>query len=198
VLLAALILQITALVPARFRRVLPALLASWVVAIGTGRVLAMQEHWRTTSYFQAQSRFLSALTTLAPDLRPHTLVLALDESATWRASFSFRHAVDYMYQGRAIGHVVRAWSIFYPVRFVAAGVLSEPEPALRGPWHAPADLYRYQEVIVVHYSRQRQLSLLTQWPRGILPELPPDARYDPLARILPAGVPPASRRILGR
>jgi hypothetical protein len=198
VLLAALIVQVTAFVPPRLKRVIPALLASGVVAVGTGRVVAMQHRWQTTSYYDAQRDFLADLVTLAPDLKPHTLVLALDESHTWRASFTFRHAVDYMYQGRAIGHAVGAWDIFYPVRFTPTGVLSEPEPALRGPWRVSADRYGYEEVLVVHCSRERHLSLLLQWPEGILPALPPGARYDPLARILPAGVPPASRRILER
>jgi hypothetical protein len=198
ILLASAILLVVRRLPPRAGAVLAALLGAWVVAVGTGRVLAMQERFDRTAAFEGQRSFLTTLAAVAPDLRPHTLVVLIDDSGAWGTNFSFRYAIDYFYQGRAVGYAWRLWSGLFPTRFVAAGLLCEPAPRLRGPWRSPVDLYRYDETMVVHFSRTRQLSVLTQWPAGILPPLPPGARYDPLARILPGGVPPASRAILDR
>jgi hypothetical protein len=54
---------------------------------------------------ERQREYLAQLTARVPDLKPGTLVVIIDQRYAWRASFTFRHAVEYVYQGRATGHV---------------------------------------------------------------------------------------------
>ena len=51
---------------------------AWVVAVGTGRTLALQRDWDRHGRFPAQRAVLSELVTLAPDVLPHTVFILLD------------------------------------------------------------------------------------------------------------------------
>jgi hypothetical protein len=174
-----------------------ALLGGWVVAVGTGRTVAMQQEWdEWRSRFEVQHRTLSQLTALAPRLAPNTLVVLLDEADAFWASFTFRHVVRYLYDGQAIGHVPGAKDFLYPIQFRREGILSVPWPEIRDSWGARPSLHRYDEVVVVRLDPEGRLSLLESWPGDVLPGLPPGAAYAPRARILFDGPLPASRAML--
>ena len=55
----------------------------------------------------------------------------------WPATFTFRHALLLLYEGRAIGLVPGAHDFLYPARFADGGVSCEPWPVIREPWDAP-------------------------------------------------------------
>jgi hypothetical protein len=196
--LACAVLLAASLIPAASGRAgVVALLGGWVVAVGTGRLLALQRQWDGASAYPAQQRCLAQLTQQAPHLQPDTLVVLLDEVGAWPAAFTFQHAVRYLYEGRARGHVWTRAEQLYAVRFVAEGVWHEPWPVIRGPWHEEPRFYRYRDLVVARYERGR-LSILASWPDGILPDLPPGAVYNPAGRVDLSASLPAARRILGR
>jgi hypothetical protein len=108
-LLASAFHLMTGFLPRPARRGALVLLGTWVVAVGAGRTVAMQRDWDVRSAFETQRNVLAGLTTLAPDLRPHTLVVLIDQARAFPASFAFRYGVEYLYQGRASGHVLARW-----------------------------------------------------------------------------------------
>jgi len=180
-----------------WRRWLVAGLATWVVAVATGRTLEMQSNWDRIPRYRRQTHTLRQLTDRAPDLVPGTLVVLIDELRAWPASFGFRHAVEYFYRGRALGYVPGALQVMYPTTFEPKGIRCEPWPVLREAWQAPVTLHRYEEVVVVRLG-PAGLAVVDPWPL-FLPPLPPEAGYDPWARILPqTGAPPPQRAILSR
>jgi hypothetical protein len=142
-----------------------------------------------------QHRLLAELTAQAPDFEPGTLVVLIDEPKAFPATFTFRHAVEYLYDGRATGYVWDASDYLYPMSFGTDGLHSEPWPVIREAWASPARVYRYDEVVVARFARTGQLSLLQTWP-DVLPALPPGARYEPQARIRRGGALPSARAIL--
>jgi hypothetical protein len=185
--------------PARGRHVAVLALGSWVVAVGAGRTVAMQKEWdEGRNKFPAQHRTLVQLTALAPDLEAHTLVVLIDEAGAWRATFTFRHAVEYVYGRQATGLVWEAEDFLYPSSFLPQGVLCVPYPVIRKEWDSWPTLHRYDEVVVVRLGPDQRLSVLDHWPEGILPPLPGGGRYAPRTRILAAGPPRPERRILDR
>jgi len=191
---AAVFLALT-VVPPRWRQVAGGALMAWVVAVGMGRTLAMQRDWAAWGSFPAQNSVLSQLTELAPGLKPNTLVLLLDDPRAFKATFTFRHAVSYLYPGRAIGIVWGASDFLYPCRFGEEGVSCEPWPVIREAWRSPPSFHRYDELVVVRYGLDARLVLLEQWPHDQVP-LPPGARYEPRARIVRGERPPPERGIL--
>jgi hypothetical protein len=181
--------------PARLRPLAAAVLAGWVMWVGTACVHAMQRHWNMRSLYGRQSHFLRELTRLAPDLAPGTLVLLVDRTDAWRP-FAFQHAVEYMYEGRATGHLAGPReNVLVPTHMTDAGVVREPIPAIRGPWRSPATVHRYEQVVVVRYVADGSVEVLDEWPRR-LGELPAGASYAPRARIVPGGREPRSRAVL--
>jgi len=188
----------TAWLPLRWRRLAPAALGAWVVAVGTGRTTTMQAQWREASAYPRQNLTLSQLVELAPDLRPGTLVLLLDESGSWPANFTFRHAVRYLYEGRALGHAPSSWQLFYSFALGPDGARSEPWPVIREAWHESPSHHRYDELVVVREDRWGRLSLLEEWPGESLAPLPPGARYAPRARVLSRRLPAPSWAVLTR
>ena len=180
-----------------WRKVALGLMGSWVIAVGAGRTIAMQREWDASGAFARQRHSLLELTRLAPDTRPHTLIVLIDDAGAWPAGFTFRHAVDYLYEGRAIGYVWGAADFLYPAYFVPPGVFYDPWPVIRGPWGVVPTLHRYDEVVVAHAADDGALQILTSWPASVLPVLPPGARYEPQARIVTGAPPPGSRAILG-
>jgi hypothetical protein len=169
-----------------------ALLGSWVVAVGTGRLLALQDERDWPSY-PAQRNFLRQLTEVAPHLRRNTLLVLLDEDGAWPATFTFHHAVQYMYEGRASGFLARGQEILYAARFVEDGVWFEPWPVIRKAWRAEPSFHRYDEVVALRHSRGHLSVIETGLPEELLPA---GALYDPRGRVDRSAPLPAARRIL--
>jgi hypothetical protein len=194
VALASLALGLAGLAPARARAPAALVLVTWVVAVGTGRTLAMQQTWDRASFYPAQISMLRGLVGRAPDIRPGTMVLLLDEGGAWRATFGFHHAIQYLYRGRAAGCVWGAWNALYPANLDLEGLHSEPWPVIRGPWGVRPHTYRYDEIIVARFSAG-SVEILNKWP-ATLPPVPADARYDPGSRILDLSQAVPERRLL--
>jgi hypothetical protein len=178
----------------RWRLLALGLMGAWVVAVGAGRTVAMQKTWDAASAYPSQMRMLRELTRQVPDVKPHTLIVLLDQGRAWRASYGFRHAVQYLYQGRASGLVHGAWDALYPTFFTPEGIRVEPWSVLRAPWGARVSVNQYNEVIVARYSPEGRVEVLEKWP-GEFPPIPPGERYEPESRIV-AGSPPPERAIL--
>jgi hypothetical protein len=190
-------LLVASLLRGRGRRALPGLLAAWVVAVGTGRTLASQRFWDQRSYFAAQNRILVRITELAPDLESQTLVVLADETGSWPGVFSFRHAIEYLYDGRAIGHSWPGWDIYYPASFERDAIRIEPWESIRVPWASPVTRHPCERIVVFWATQAGEVRLLEQWPTTLLP-LDCAGRYDPGARVRRPAALPASRRILDR
>jgi hypothetical protein len=184
------------LAPPRLRRWVVGAIGAWVVAVAAARTAAMQREWDVWSSFPAQNGALVRLTAAAPDLKPNTMVVLLDEAGAFPASFTFRHAVDYLYQGRALGLVWGASDYLYPCRLAPTEIACEPWEVIRREWHVRATRHRYDEVVVVRLHRDGTLTVLDEWPAG-LPIAPPPA-YRPRERILRGGPEPPERGILRR
>lgn len=178
-----------------WRRLAIGLLAGWVVAVGAGRTLAMQREWDLASAWPAQNSTLVNLTRAAPDLKPNTFVLLIDEAGAWPATFTFRHAVEYLYRGRALGSVWGAQEFLYPTVFASDGVHSDPWEVIRKPWGSATSHHGYDEVMVVALRPSGELDILERWPEA-LPPLPPGAVYRPRDRIVAGGSLPEERGIL--
>jgi hypothetical protein len=195
VFLAAVVCSAPARLPRPWGLVATSVLASWVAAVGAGRTIAMQATWDAGSAYPAQVAMLRGLVKSAPDLRPETLVLLLDDGKAWKATFGFHHALRYLYEGRAAGCVWGAWNALYPAVLGADGLRVEPWPVIRGPWREKARTYPYDHMIVARFTAPDHVEILRAWPEG-LPPLPRDARYDPEARILRGAVPPPEQDVL--
>jgi hypothetical protein len=181
VLLAAGVVGGASLFPSRARLAVAFLLGAWIVAGGVMRTAVLQADWDTRSAYPDQKRFLLELTSVAPDLAPGTLVLLLD-SGSWALDLTFRHAVLYLYEGRAVGHAVGATEYLYETSFEATGVRSVPWRVLRGPWRESPTLYPYAAIVALREDARGRLHLLETWPAD-LPPLPPGATYLPRARV---------------
>jgi hypothetical protein len=166
----------------RFRMLLLFPVAAWVVAVGTSQTLSMQRSWDGRSYFTAQQGALRDMMRLAPDLAPGTLVVLLDHDNAWPAGFAFRHAVEYLYQRKAVGYAYGAWDGMFPTRFEPDGVHCEPWLAVREAWDSPPALYPYDRLVVFRRVAGT-MNVLDSWPSD-LPPLPEGARYAPGGRIL--------------
>ncbi len=171
---------------------------AWVVAVGTGHTVAMQREWDRISYYDAQVSTLRQLTGAAPDLMPNTLVLLTDETRAWPYSLSFRHAVSYLYQGKAVGHALGANPLLYSLAATPEGIWSVPWPVIENAWRAAPALHRYDEVVAFRRDASGRLVLLEGWDATGLPPLPAGAHYEPRRRIELGRTPPPERRVLER
>jgi len=194
--LAAAILLAAGVAPAKARPFVPVVAGAAVAAVGAGHIIGMQQVWDRTSAYPAQVESLRELTALAPDLRPNTLLLLIDEAGAWPASVAFRHAVSYLYRDRAVGHVIGADPVLYPLARTPEGFWSLPWPVIREAWRSPPSFHRYDEVVALRFSAARELRMLGEWDAARLPPLPPGALYAPEARIVRDGAPPPERRVL--
>lgn len=181
VLLAACIFGLSSFLPRRLRLPAAALMGAWIAASGVARIAALQLEWDTRSAYPDQRKALLELTAVAPDLVPGTLVVLLDGGA-WPLDLTFRHAVQYLYEGRAVGHDVNALEYLYETRFEAGGVRSVPRPVLMGPWHESPTLHPYDAVVVLREDEAGRVRLLDDWPSDLSP-LPREAVYAPRSRI---------------
>jgi hypothetical protein len=195
--LAALVRLVAGVFPVRLRRPVALVLGCWVVAVGVGRTAALQREIDETTAWPAQNDSLVQLTDQAPGLQPHTLVVLIDEAHVWPAGFSFRHAVSYLYAGRALAVVVGAHQALYPWSFVPQGALITPWRSLQQLWSSPPTLHRYEEMVVFRLHEDGRLQLEEAWPKE-LPPLPAGASYAPQRRIVYGAAPPPSRAILRR
>jgi hypothetical protein len=181
------------LAPRRFRRPALAALGAWVVVVGVARTSAMQQDWDHASYWPAQARLLRSLVAAVPDVEPNTLLLLRDGSGAFPADFTFRHAVDLLYGGRALGLAWGARDFLYPVRVLADGFEYEPWPVIRGPWHVAVTHHAWHEVVVVSADSAGAVHVEGSWPSD-LPGHPDD--YDPMRRLRRAATPPPARALL--
>jgi hypothetical protein len=183
--------------PRRIRAAAVILAGGWIVAVGTGRVVAMQAEWDAgRNAFPAQSRQLSALTRAAPALKPGTLVILLDERAAWPMTFPFRHALRYLYGDAVVGLVYGAVDFLYPSHFGKEGVTVVPWPVIRSAWQVAPSFHPWDTIVVARADADGELALLTSWPQGGLPPLPAGARYAPAERIVARVVHGRERRVL--
>ncbi len=166
----------------RWRPACALALVSWIVAAGTGATVALQEFWDYWSYYPAQARMLRGLTTRVPDVAPGTLVILAEPGWVWPAGFTFRHAVELFYDGRATGLAWRAQDLLYTTRFEPDGIRCEPIPPIRKGWGETTTMHDYDETIVVRPTGSGGVRVLDEWP-DMLPPLPPGALYEPAARI---------------
>lgn len=195
--LAATITALAQLAGSRWRPVVAATLGAWVVAVGTGRVVAMQGEWDASrSAYPAQAATLSALVRVAPGLEPGSLVLLLDDAGGWPMTFTFRHALRYLYGDGVVGVVHGGADFLYPWRATGQGILVEPWPVIRGAWQVTPTLHPWDTILVVRRSADGHLAVLPSWPAGVLPPLPSGARYAPEGRIRPNPVRERERRVL--
>ncbi len=185
---------VAGLLPRRLQRISLAILASWVVFAGTIHLAILQGQADVLGGWAVQSRLLRQLTKLAPRLEPHTLVVLLDDDRAFPATFTFRHAVELLYPGEAIGMVWNGVHIYYPARLTPEGIRCEPGQAIRQAWRSPPSLHTFAELLVVRHTVAHQLVLEESWPPG-LPALPEGASYRPRARIREGAEPP-SRTLL--
>lgn len=180
-LLASIVGGLVYWLPARVRPAATLLLGGWIVAGGVLRTAGLQRDWDEDTAFADQHRALVGLAAIAPDLRPGTLVV-LVEGGAWPLDLTFRHAVKYLYEGRAVGHAVRAGGLLYETRFEPDGVRCIPDPVIQGPWHEPPTLHPYDAVVALREDAQQRVFLLETWPDELGP-LPPGARYAPRERL---------------
>jgi len=195
VLLAAGALLVARLIAPRREWLLAGLAGTALVAIGAGRTAAMQGQWNTAGFWPAQSGALGQIVRFAPGLRPGSFVILLDEVGAFPASFTFRHALRYLYGDDVAGTVWGAEAFLYPVRFAPEGLVSEPYAMIRRPWGVGSRLHHHDELVIVRLDAARELHLLETWPET-LPPLPPGARYDPRARLLPDAAPRMEQRLV--
>lgn len=196
-LLAGLAGLLAGLAPGRFQGFVVGFVGLWIVAVGTGRVVAMQADWDGASAYPEQHRTLSGLVKEAPALRPGTLVVLLDEAAAWPYSFSFRHAVSYLYAGQAIGVVAGANDILYLQRLTSGGVGIAPYASIRTAWDAPVSFHPWSAVVIARLPPAGPLEIVEHWPDGQLPPIEHPGTYSPRERIVGGAMPPASRAVLG-
>jgi hypothetical protein len=194
-LLAAVAVGLADRLPRRWGAWALALLGGFLVATGAARTAALQRTWDAKSYWAAQDRSLLELTREAPQLEPHTLLLLIDEAGAWPAAFTFQHAVQYLYGGRARGTVWGAVPFLYPIQMEPDGIRWIPYESIREPWGEAVALYRWDEVVVVRLRDPGAVTVEGEWPDA-LPPLAPSARYVPRARIRRGDPPPREHRLL--
>lgn len=194
VLIAATVILVAGLAPARARPVVVAALGAWVVAGGTGRTIAMQREWDGSLYVNQRST-LQQIGARAPGLQPHTLVILIQSGHTWFFNFTFSKAVEYLYADTARGWAPGADPFLLQTRLEPEGVWSEPDIATRGPWHQDVERYGYDEVIAFGEDDSGRVSVLDTWPPDLGP-LPRGATYAPRSRIRGEGPAPIQLAIV--
>ncbi len=195
VLFAATAFALASFLPARARLPAVFLLGGWIAASGVARVGALQAAWDEKSAYPDQRSSLLGITAVVPDVEPGTLVVLLGGGG-WAIDVSFRHALHYLYEGRAVGHSVDALEYLYKTRFESGGVRSSPRPVLERSWQETSVLYPYDAVVVVKAVENGRVTLAETWPEELDP-LPAGASYAPRARIRQGPRLPRLR-ILGR
>ena len=195
IFLAASIGLFASLAPDRLRLPVMALASMWIVAVGAGRTATHHQTWDGRTAYPAQVHLLSTLVARAPDVKPNTLFVLIDAPGAWPDTYALDHALRYLYEGRARGHVWRARNLFYPDAFTADGIRREPREDIREPWGESPGFFRYDETIAVRQGRDGTVEILERWPARVAVQ-PATRSYDPLARVVTGGKEPPARRIL--
>ncbi len=182
-------------VPARARLLVFFALGGWIAASGVARIGALQAAWDEKTAYPDQRRSLLGITAVVPDVQPGTLLVLLGGGA-WGIDVTFRHALHYLYEGRAVGHSVDAMPYLYETSFEREGVRSSPRPVLERVWQETEVLYPYDAVVVVRADENGRVTLADTWPEELDP-LPAGATYAPRARVR-LGPRLPRLRILGR
>jgi len=191
-LLAAAVLGLTGRL-GRSAHVAAGLLGAWLVAVGTGRTAAMQRDWDSRTFWPAQRASLASLVGVAPQLAPGTFVVLLDGASTWPATFTFHHALSYVYERRATGMSWGAEPFLYPAALRPDGLVLAPLESIRGAWREPVRLYAHDQILVARQRADGSVEVVEAWPADVLGPLPPGARYAPRARIAPGPAGPRAR-----
>jgi len=162
------------------------LAGTWVIMLGTAHVVQMQRAWSALSYYTPQVTTLRQIVQLAPDVRRGTLLLLIDSAPrpTWPASFGFRHAIAHLHEGRAVGHVFGAATVFHPIRFGEDAIHIGADPLIASAWRSPASQHRYEETVALERGEDGSVRISEEWPVA-LPALPPGSSYRPIDRLLP-------------
>jgi hypothetical protein len=179
----------TRLVP-QARGVCLAVVGAVVVALGTGRTVALQRSWDERSLWTAQRASLAGIVREAPGLAPGTFVLLLDPGKAWPASFTFRHALRYLYGPAVVGSVWGAEPFLYPIHLLPTGFVSAPYESIRAAWQAPVTYHPYAAVVVIRTLEGGRAEILDHWPAERMPALPAGAVYAPRRRVVNAPVRP--------
>ena len=135
-------------------------------------------------------------TAAAPGLEPGSLVLLLDDGGAWPMTFTFRHALRYLYGDGVVGVVRDGADFLYPWRVTGQGIVVDPWPVIRREWQVAPTLHPWDTILVVRRGADGRLAVLPKWPEGVLPPLPAGARYAPEGRIRPTPVRDRERRVL--
>jgi hypothetical protein len=195
ILLAALIGLVASLLPERLRLAGLTLMSTWIVAVSAGNTVAHQRTWDVRTAYPTQVQLLSRLVALAPDVEPNTLFVLLDGRGAWPDTYGFDHAVRYLYEGRARGHVWNAPSLFYPTAFLPDGIRREPRDDIRAAWRESPSVHRYDETIAVRHAADGSVSILERWPARVAVTPRADS-YAPSGRIVAGRRDLPSHRIL--
>lgn len=178
----------------RWRVAVVAALGAWVAAAGTANTLHMQRDWDRVGSYPAQAGALRQLIALAPALAPNTLVVLLDDAPAFPATFTFEHALEYVYGQDVRGHAWQAPEFLYGCRRSASGMACQPWPVIEEAWRAAPTVHRFDEIVVVR-RRAGRMEIAPQWPAELGP-IPVPERYAPAARIRPLAAPRVERRVL--
>jgi hypothetical protein len=181
-LIAGLAAGAVSLLRPRLRAGTLAVLGCVVVALGTGRTAGWQRAWDARSMWPAQRASLAGIIREAPGLAPGTLLLLLDQGKAWPASFTFRHALRYLYGPGVVGSVWGAESFLYPLHLLREGAVVAPYESIRAAWQAPVTFHPYPAVVVMRSRADGRAEILDQWPEA-LPKPPDGAVYDPRRRV---------------
>jgi hypothetical protein len=164
-------------------RVVAGVLTALIAGGGTARVTALQREWGERSYWPPQRASLASLVREAPDLSPGTFVILLGGKEVWPATFTFHHALSYLYERRATGMAWDSEPMLYPASLGPQGLVVAPFESIRVPWGEPVRLYPYDHLVVARATPPSTLRILDTWPAEELGPLPADARYAPRDRI---------------
>jgi hypothetical protein len=178
----------------RWRVAVVAVLGGWVAAAGTANVIGMQRDWDRYGSYPVQAAALRQIVAAAPALVPNTLVVLIDDAPVFPATFTFVHAIEYLYGGDVRGHAWQAPEFLYGCRRIDAGMACDPWPVIQGPWGTRPTVHRFDEIVVARRHAGR-VDIAADWPAELGP-LPAGARYAPSARILPGAAPRKERRVL--
>jgi hypothetical protein len=190
--LAGLASLVASVLPGRWRATALAVLASWVVAVGTARTAAMQRQWDAVSVYPAERRILTSMLDQLPALRPNTLVILIGDRGAWPSVAGFRFALNYVYGPAVNGWVPGASELFFSTRREGDAFVTEPWPVVAGPWGLIASRHRSDEVVICEFA-DGGVQVLERWPDSLGP-VPAGASYDPMMRILER---PAPRSEIG-
>ena len=143
----------------------------------------MQEDWDRWGNYRVQATALRQLVAAAPALAPNTLVVLVDDARAFPATFTFEHALEYLYGRDVRGLAWQAPEFLYGCRQIGEGMACDPWPVIQAPWGAAPTVHRFDEIVVAR-RRAGRVEIAPEWPAELGP-LPEGARYSPGARILP-------------